>query len=760
MSTRPLTHTMDQERSDKPTLFGRGELREPGNGRGSASAGGCACSSRNRTHSDFIDSGCVAAPPVNPRRPTRLAVHGALLAALLASTAAAETAPSYVTSWVGNTCGGAKDQWVQGHVQDMAVTPGGRVFATTWWDEDGKECGVYENGKLIGNLASGRHDAGRAIAANATGVYVAKGGFGKSTPDLRRFDPSTFALADNRRFPIGAGKLEVRGLAATDALVYAAIPGDNVVRVLDAKTMAEQSSFTVERPGKLAIAKDGTLWIVQLAEKADKGVKVLHYAAGGSKLPEEVVDVVDIQALAAAPDGRLLLGENGPDNQVLIYDVSGQPRRVGAFGQKGGILAGKPGEVQPDKFDGISGLGVDAKDNLYVACDGRLSGSAASDGNGTVLRAFAPAGELLWELLALEFVDTVVVDPASDGADVYSDFHHYRLDLAKPAGQEWSWWGRHFDRFRSNDWRISTKHHYALAMCRIEGQLFLYATAQWPHWVGLYRFEGEQAIPCGRFIGLHEKNKPWAEFPGEVSDDLRASGRFGSIWVDADGDGLVQGGECAVTPTTWHWGRFVDSKGGYWGTSKGGIMHIPCVGLNPKGCPVYRTEDLRSLPKPAELTEISRVAYVPEEDALYLLGFTKAHPRRGGDDREVGRDLVRMDNPLGKAEVRWTVSLAKGEGGALEGKDKQAAQPAGLTAIPGFVFVGGVNPPEVHAFRADDGAPAQRFKPGREVGGISGWMDIPNPITAFRRKDGEVLVFAEEDARHKVLMYRWRPPAK
>lgn len=30
-------------------------------------------------------------------------------------------------------------------------------------------------------------------------------------------------------------------------------------------------------------------------------------------------------------------------------------------------------------------------------------------------------------------------------------------------------------------------------------------------------------------------------------------------------------------------------------------------------------------------------------------------------------------------------------------------------------------------------------------------------ITAHRRKDGEYLVFVEEDYKAKVLMYRWRP---
>ena len=36
-------------------------------------------------------------------------------------------------------------------------------------------------------------------------------------------------------------------------------------------------------------------------------------------------------------------------------------------------------------------------------------------------------------------------------------------------------------------------------------------------------------------------------------------------------------------------------------------------------------------------------------------------------------------------------------------------------------------------------------------------MDIRTGITAHCRKDGEYLVFVEEDYRAKVLIYRWKP---
>jgi hypothetical protein len=44
------------------------------------------------------------------------------------------------------------------------------------------------------------------------------------------------------------------------------------------------------------------------------------------------------------------------------------------------------------------------------------------------------------------------------------------------------------------------------------------------------------------------------------------------------------------------------------------------------------------------------------------------------------------------------------------------------------------------------------------VGGISntGWIDIPYGLRAFRRANGQYLVFVEDDLKSKVLMYSWQ----
>ena len=55
-----------------------------------------------------------------------------------------------------------------------------------------------------------------------------------------------------------------------------------------------------------------------------------------------------------------------------------------------------------------------------------------------------------------------------------------------------------------------------------------------------------------------------------------------------------------------------------------------------------------------------------------------------------------------------------------------------------------------------DGAELGVFEPGATVGGVenTGWIDILTGITAFKRSNGEYLVFVEEDYKAKAILYR------
>ncbi len=62
----------------------------------------------------------------------------------------------------------------------------------------------------------------------------------------------------------------------------------------------------------------------------------------------------------------------------------------------------------------------------------------------------------------------------------------------------------------------------------------------------------------------------------------------------------------------------------------------------------------------------------------------------------------------------------------------------------------------IEVFRLADGAAVGQMEPPGEVGEI-GLQDLRECLRAHVRKDGSYMVFLEEDAKSKILMYRWRP---
>jgi hypothetical protein len=63
----------------------------------------------------------------------------------------------------------------------------------------------------------------------------------------------------------------------------------------------------------------------------------------------------------------------------------------------------------------------------------------------------------------------------------------------------------------------------------------------------------------------------------------------------------------------------------------------------------------------------------------------------------------------------------------------------------------------IRVYKAADGSYVGEITPTPSVGAISGTFDIPYAIRAFKRKNGEHLVFAEDDHYAKVIVYRWNP---
>ncbi len=662
---------------------------------------------------------------------------------------------SYKTSWIGNTFGGG-DKWVQIQISALYVAPDGTVYTNSYWDEAAREAGIYKDGDVIG-LAEDLHGWGRlgGIAVTATNKYlyvgmqqshIGEGAGDKDYPPegktwygVRRYDLSGSPV------PFSGGRgwdgsiliintsTDITGLAHADNELYVSDPAANRVRVYDNETMAELRSFSVASPGQIAVDGQGNLWIIQTGDDGNTH-KILNYSKTGTLLSKQITDVVEPTALAVDNRGRLLVTENGPRQQVLIYDIAATPVLVDTLGAEGGIYSGTPGEVAPEKFAGLTGVGTDAAGNIYVSLDG-------FGGSGTDLRKFSSQKELQWQLLGLLFVDNADADPDTDGVNVFTKHEHFVMDYSKDSGQEWTYKAYSLDKFRyPDDLRLHNENHSAASVFirRIEGKRFMYLTGMYANHLAVYRFDGEIAVPSAMFSSGHSD---WPE-------NQPAEG--GWLWRDLNGDGSIQDNEYeSLGDAGSIWGLEVDSKGDVWQTPEAGyIKHYPFQGLDAYGSPIYTSKASEEIPMPSPFTELERIKYFPETDTMYLSGYTIERPKTEGEWGYTGTEIVCYDQWSTARNIRWRIALPH---------NTTADPPEGMKAIDvagDKVFAVTVFTAEVYVYNAKTGAFEMKLSPGQEVAGESGWVDIPYGLRAFRRQNGEYLVFVEEDAKAKIIMYR------
>lgn len=675
-----------------------------------------------------------------------------LVALYINPTGGAES--PYKTSWLGNTFGGG-NKWVQNQISALYVTPDGTIYTNSWWDEGGREAGIYKDGDVIGML-SDTHGWGRlggeAVTANGKYIYAAmqqepSGKPGEDYPAdgtkwycVRRYNlsgsPAPFPKGRgwDRSILIVSQSGPVTGLANAGSELYVSDSAANRIRVYNTETMTKLRNWEFTRPGQIAVDSQGNLWIIQ-AKDASNAPKILHYSKTGTQLPEQITDVVDPSAIAVDNQGRLLVAENGPRQQVLIYSIQEAPALVGTLGTEGGIYSGTRGEVGDLKLYGLSGVGTDSLGNIYVNSQGF--------GWGTDLRKFSSAGTLQWRLLGLEFVDNADADPATDGVDVFTKDEHFIMDYSKSGGQEWTYKAYTVDKFHyPDDPRLHTAENSAATVFvrRIEGKRFLYLTSMYANSLSIYRFDGEIAVPCAIFATGHSNwpaNQP-------------ARGRW--MWRDLNGDGSIQNDEytsLSVKDDNSIWGWEVDSKGDIWQVSESGVIrHYPYQGLDAYGSPIYTSATTETIPMPAPFNQLERIKYFPDTDVMYLAGYTTERPYTPGEWGIVGTEIVRYDNWSNSRNVRWRVQLPHAP----------AADPISIVKAMDVagdrVFAVDSRKAQVYVYDAATGAYVTKLTPGSEVQRESGWVDTPYGLRAYQRANGEYLVFVEEDWKAKVIMYR------
>jgi hypothetical protein len=260
--------------------------------------------------------------------------------------------------------------------------------------------------------------------------------------------------------------------------------------------------------------------------------------------------------------------------------------------------------------------------------------------------------------------------------------------------------------------------------------------------VNIYRYEGELAIPAG---------------------GTRNGGN--ALWIDANGNGKEEPEEITkmASPIGWITGLCVDSKGDLWAansTTGGSFMrHFAFKGLTAKGVPLYSGvagegyEDVR-FPEEGDKTNAwgmaSRMDYDADRDIL--VAFFPAVARKGeGDKSPAQYFMARYDNwSKGNRAPRWKVKAFRPETDPDYFMYEVNLYPysgyMGMQIAGDYVFFAYLFG-EVHVFDLASGKLVEILALGPEVNGQSAWEDAAMGLRAFKRRDGEYLIFTENSGR-------------
>lgn len=616
------------------------------------------------------------------------------------------------TSWIGNSFGGnggpnGQGYWVQQGASKIDVSADGTVLAGVGWDEAGRCAGLYKDGKVNrlllrvnsgkgGESAWGWGTGNDALTVDGNRIYIANTG-----KRLLRFkwtpgDLESASFLDEVELPEKAIGLNARGDHII--VVYA-----GSVELRKTTDLSVEKQLNVAGARDAVIMPDGGLWVL-----SDKTVK--QYSAEGAPTGRTLQGLGNPSAIALGHDGRFIVCDDGRDQQVKFFDVKGEPRLSGVFGEKGGI-ASSAGKVASKRLFGLRGAGTDSWGNLYVA----MGFTGGPQGN-LFLRSFTPAGVLRWELHSAAFVDCYSFDPASDGKVVYSRAGIWDLDLTRSVpGKEATLRSITMDPVTTppNDpRRIDT----GTALLRhVGGRRILYMM---------------QMMGGGyRLYGFNE--------PGDLAREVgKVTGEDAWAW-DVEQDGHI-----------------------WWGDApQRTIRRIAFRGWKSDGSADYAIDKPQSWPWPEGIERVNRTLYDPKSDSLYLFCYLKGEIAESWG--VIGTTARRYDGWLkGNHVLRWSVKMPINP----KGSEKGGPLTAKSVALAGdYMFVGmvkddGPGQHYTHIYQLKDGSYAGSLKPDSEaVGDGFGWIDMVTGVQAIRRSNGEYLVLIEEDWRGKNLLYRWKP---
>jgi hypothetical protein len=730
-----------------------------------------------------------------------------------------------IQSWIGNTffarstsysAVSAQVPWL---IDDMAVSPDGRVATQSHYNEAGSTYNVFQDGKVIGNVngMNGHPSSGRAVAFDGRYMYLAVDGNGirrmnQDGSQAERDLPGGFPSSEMNRWAatvrgqvssaesyaglaVGGGLLFASDVSGT--LDYTKVnsrglkpkdPKFSGIRVFDTGTLAVVRTLPLLRPGHLAATLDGAaVWAIQNAGGEGSGPRVVKLDARTGDILATVTDVARPRDIAVDARGRLMVAAGRPQRQVRVYAADGKFLR--AFGASGGLFGGpaqERGRYRPGVLNDPSGVGVDAKGNLYVVSVGSVwpvhneiqRFDALPDGAGWKA---TPA----WHVEGMMIEDYAVPDPTDENS-FYSTNQHFQMDWSRGPGKEWRVVGETLDSDHyPEDPRIfAGTGTSALGVFVLHGRKFLVLSGS-----RFFRLDprvnGEVAIPS-LYINVRPPHMDAVSCYDPSAADMEpvpctSSGKKvaqwpphypvqdgGFIWRDADGNGRIGKDEYDKTRLVPPgYGMFshlmLDPQGNLWsvlvrdGTTDFRLARYPLAeSLDKAGNPVYRIDKVQMYPVPGGLyPEQFRFS---DSGDLYTLGYDakEFNAMRAGKskaDLRVEKWTGWLADPF-RSKKAWALPGVARTTRWLQSTNTANDDVCTLRPAGDYLFLGGCWHARVGVYRADNGKPVGLMR----TPGFLELLDIQD-IKAVRRKNGEYIVLYSGYVNNTNVMYRWMPEA-
>ncbi|WP_179712412.1 SMP-30/gluconolactonase/LRE family protein [Paraburkholderia bryophila] len=613
----------------------------------------------------------------------------------------------YTTDWLANTFGTIATHVGNG-ARSLWVAPEGVIYTASLWDENEGGVAIYQNGKSAGSIGTHADFQGSAITGNATSIFAAlqyNRSFGSGS--VGRYNRAT--QARDLVIPVSVWTAVphadvITGLATAGSLLYASDFFGNRVRVFTTDGVW-QRDIAITSPGALALDSAGNLWVAQQSTGA-----IVEFSAAGATL--NTIQMAATSRPSAlyfdATSGQLLVGDQGPDMNIKLYNIAGAPTLAGTFGIQGGYLdttSGVKGQVGDKRFTRVAGIGKDAAGNLYVL-NNPWGGSWDMGRNGvTDLHAYDSNGNLQWKLQALNFEAVAAPDPSTDGAYFYSGAHIYTGTAGGTfvANTVDPFTYPSDPRLNMND--TQRDEHFG-QLVTVGGNRILVASGQNPGIFYFYHFNAASG-----YIAI-----PDASIPGTTFNT----------------DRQVTGGFC------------IDSRGDVWAglDRTNHIYHYPLTGFDGTGKPLWGPAVTISIPQ--TIRPLTRILYLPESDTMIL-----AQGIAGSWDWTAMQSRIEIYHG-------WSAGNTTQPNPVI---NLSSANPKSIAAAGNYLFVGYVHTvPNIDAFNLTTGqldttlinASPATVDVGNDVDSMYG-------LRAFLRASGEYVITKDNYNGSSIVVHRWTP---